>query len=304
MTTPALLPWSVLRERGWTPDQVAAAVTRGTLVRVARGVYAAPGDLTAEAEHLRLARVLRGRLGAGAALSHDSAALLHGLPLAKVPQRVHATREPPAGGRRTAQLHLHVAPLAGSVTTVAGVRVTTLARTAADLARNHSFTWGVAATDAALRLGATPHDLAGEVLMAKGRTNCQRLRAVVAAADGRAESPAESASRTTMERAGLPTPQLQYAVLNQGVWVARCDFAWPEFGVVGEVDGKSKYSTLLAKGETAADVVMAEKRREERIRQAGWWVCRWGWDEAWDAVRLGALVRGAFEAAGRRPGGG
>lgn len=63
---------------------------------------------------------------------------------------------------------------------------------------------------------------------------------------------------------------------------------------MGEVDGKAKYSTLLKDGQTPQDAVMDEKRREESIRQAGWWVTRWGWAEAWNVRTLGDLVRGGM----------
>lgn len=84
--------------------------------------------------------------------------------------------------------------------------------------------------------------------------------------------------------------------------MARCDFAWPELGVVGEMDGKSKFGPLLKEGTTAADASMANIRRDERIRQAGLWPCHWGWSEALSPHVLGELVRGAFKAAARRPG--
>ena len=46
---------------------------------------------------------------------------------------------------------------------------------------------------------------------------------------------------------------------------------------------------------------MREKRREERIRQAGYWIARWGWKEACDQVVLANIVRRGMELApGRR----
>ena len=78
-----------------------------------------------------------------------------------------------------------------------------------------------------------------------------------------------------------------------GLLLARCDFAWPEFRVVGECDGKVKYS-----GPQAADAIMAEKRREESLRQVGWWVVRWGWAEALDGFALANLARRALMAGG------
>ena len=55
------------------------------------------------------------------------------------------------------------------------------------------------------------------------------------------------------------------------------DFATPD-GVLGEFDGKLKYDELLRPGETAADAVMREKRREARLRELGFEIVRWDWD--------------------------
>ena len=42
---------------------------------------------------------------------------------------------------------------------------------------------------------------------------------------------------------------------------------------------RQKYDEFLAPNQTAADVVMKEKRRELRLRALGWWVIRWTWQE-------------------------
>ena len=52
-------------------------------------------------------------------------------------------------------------------------------------------------------------------------------------------------------------------------------------------------------GQTVADVVMAEKQRENRIRRQGWWLVRWGWDDLRDVQAFGRLIREAFANAPR-----
>ena len=81
--------------------------------------------------------------------------------------------------------------------------------------------------------------------------------------------------------ARLPTPELQFSVFtHDGRFVGRSDFGWPEFGVLGEFDGKSKYGELLRKpGQSAEQVLVAEKRREDRLRELGWMVIRWMWQD-------------------------
>lgn len=108
-------------------------------------------------------------------------------------------------------------------------------------------------------------------------------------------------SRASMSRAGIAAPELQFEIFNtDGELIARTDFTWPDLRLVGEVDGRAKYGALLKPGQTADSVVMAEKRREERIRQAGFWVVRWDWGIASDHQRLGQLLRRAMSSqAGR-----
>lgn len=105
--------------------------------------------------------------------------------------------------------------------------------------------------------------------------------------NGLSESAGESVSRVLLRHAGLPTPELQVELLDdRGRLVARPDFLWREFGVVGEFDGKIKYLNLLRPGETAADVVLREKQREERMRELGLIVIRWIWDEIYERDEL------------------
>lgn len=77
----------------------------------------------------------------------------------------------------------------------------------------------------------------------------------------------------------LPIPKLQYEVRDaRGSFIGRTDFAWPELGVLGEFDGRVKYDGSLGGPETPADIIMREKEREARLRDAGFNVVRWGWD--------------------------
>ncbi len=80
-----------------------------------------------------------------------------------------------------------------------------------------------------------------------------------------------------MAEVGLPVPVLQFEVFDDyGRWLGRTDFAWLEYGVVGEFDGAVKYTGT--EREVAA-AVMAEKRRQAAIEAAGWVVVRWTWPD-------------------------
>ena len=176
--------------------------------------------------------------------------------------------------------------------------MTTLSRTVTDLARTSPFEWGLAVVDAALGRGLKRDFLQDELHRHPRLHGVRQARRVLALGDGRVESPAESLSRFHMMRAGIPAPELQFEIFDaNGEFVARADFGWPEHGLVGEVDGRIKYRELLGPGQSAADVVMAEKRREQRIRACGYWIVRWGWREANDQVSLAALLNAGFASA-------
>ena len=294
-----LRPIAKLREEGWSDRRLRAAIANGELARPVRSIYGEPRELSGKDAHLARARGILMRQGTSVALSHVTAAIVHGLSVSdNDPGDVHLTVPPPARGRKRSGYHVHVAPLTEEdVTEVGGVRVTSLARTAADLARGVQFAWGVIAMDHALRRGVTRTELDRLVEAAARRSGVETLRRVVAFADGRSQSAAESASRVTMDRAGLPAPTLQFRVSNPSGWIADCDFGWPDRGVVGEVDGEGKYDERVARGSSAGKVVREQQDRDELIRQCGWWPTHWGWALAWDVQGLGDRIRGAFEAA-------
>ena len=64
--------------------------------------------------------------------------------------------------------------------------------------------------------------------------------------------------------------------------LGRSDFGWEEFRTIGEFDGAQKYGRLLLPGQAQGDRIYQEKLREDRIRDAGWQVARWTWDELQD----------------------
>jgi len=74
---------------------------------------------------------------------------------------------------------------------------------------------------------------------------------------------------------------LQYEVRDaRGRIVGRTDFAWPDYGVLGEFDGMVKYTRHLRPGESPGDALRREKVREDRIRElTGWLMIRFVWDD-------------------------
>jgi len=224
-------------------------------------------------------------LGANTYFSHTSAAVVHDLPLltkrTKRTKEVVAVRTGGGHGTITPTLHTRVAHLEQhEVTLIDELPVTSLTRTVADLVRILPFPEAVMVADAGLARGLDRAELLA--LTEKGR-GCRMARRALLFADARAESPGESLSRVRIDAAGLPVPALQRRVYGaNGTFLARVDFCWEEFGVIGEFDGAKKYRELLRPGQSPSDVIMDEKRREQLLFDATWWVVRWTWDELWN----------------------
>jgi hypothetical protein len=89
--------------------------------------------------------------------------------------------------------------------------------------------------------------------------------------DGRRESWLESVSAVRLWRVGIEPGEPQVEILDaEGRFLARVDFLWPEEATVGEADGQAKY---VATGKPA---LLAEKKREDALRDIGLEVVRWG----------------------------
>jgi len=286
-----------LRTMGLSTAEIETKVRQGMLMRLRRGVYALPETASPEAQHKRLIRASRGVVADSNVVSHISAGVLHGLP---VPRKhfdvVTMTRMTAGHGELSDRMRVRRTPLAeDEVITIDGDRVTTLARTVFDLARSLSFEWGVMACDAGYRQGLDATQLQLSARRHPRLRGAPRARRVADFGDRRSESAAESLSRVQILRAGIPLPALQYELFDSdGIFVARPDFVWPDLRLVGEVDGKTKYGELLKPGHEPVDAIMAEKRREESIRQLGYWIVRWDWDMAWRSDDLASLLRRAM----------
>lgn len=123
------------------------------------------------------------------------------------------------------------------VAVVHGVRVTTPARTAFDLARRHDLADAVAMADAlARRHRFGPAALRTLVLSHGNVAGLDRVRAVIALTDRAAESLPESRTRVALVTRGVPPPVLQVRVQTP-VGAFRLDMAWPDLRVAVEYDG-------------------------------------------------------------------
>lgn len=127
----------------------------------------------------------------------------------------------------------------GEVQTIAGMRVTTSARTALDMACRYPLGKAVASIDALAR--ATNLRSAAVELLAeryRGRRGIRRARRALALVDAGAESPRETWLRLLLIRAGFPKPQTQIPVYDEyGQLVAELDMGWEEIKLAVEYEG-------------------------------------------------------------------
>ena len=285
----------LIRE-GATGDEIRRRVRDGELVRLRRGAYSDAQLRTDKERHRELVVATMAQLDGNAALSHFSAAILHNMPVPKKAlAEVWVTRNSGGGGHLAPHLHELKAPLiASDVIQLADLPVTSMSRTAIDVARRARPPYGLAACDRALASGVSASELSEQVARWPRRPGIARARQMVALANPLSESFGESFSRWVIWQLGLPMPILQYPVECNGRHY-RSDFAWPELGVLGEFDGRVKYEDgALEDARSVADVVMAEKRREQDLRSLGWDVARWGMDELHEPHRLRYRLEAAF----------
>ncbi|OBH02202.1 hypothetical protein A5696_11640 [Mycobacterium sp. E2699] len=153
------------------------------------------------------------------------------------------------------------------VTRVAGLPVTTLARTAFDLARQLPTGEAVARLDALMR--ATPFCVEDVSQLAKrypGARGLRRLRTALPLVDAGAASPKETWLRLLLIDAGLPAPETQIPVNENWRTVGVLDMGWERYKVAAEYDGDQHRSD---RRQYARD-----QRRIRGLEALGWIVIR------------------------------
>jgi hypothetical protein len=153
---------------------------------------------------------------------------------------------------------------------------------------------GVVVLDSVIALDkATLDDVHRRFRELTGQPYSRKLQIVVRLVRPGAGSLAESLGRQLMWREHLPEPVLQFEVYDHhGHLVGCCDYAWPEYGVLGEFDGKEKYGRLRRPGESVQDAVIREKLREDALREiTGWLMIRIIWRELFTPTATAARIR-------------
>jgi hypothetical protein len=307
----ALVSRRMLRESGVSERSISESVRAGRLQRVRRGWFSeqdAWNDLSPEARHLAAVVAVTRDGRDRAVVSHESAAVLWGLPLYRhAPARVHLTTPTSFRISSGTDAARHVAPLpAADIVVRQGIRCTSLERTVFDVARTLPLETAVACADAAERtvalrgprwdedaLAFWRAHLAERMGAAAGARGVRQARRVIEFADGRAQLPGESVSRLQLHRLGFAPPRLQVAVPAQEGGQYFVDFALDDVRAFGEFDGRVKYTDpLMRAGKSLEQVLLAEKQREDWIRGLTQYrFVRWGAEHSATPARLAARLK-------------
>ncbi|MGQ0623840.1 MAG: hypothetical protein ACT4PP_04180 [Sporichthyaceae bacterium] len=296
-------------ESGLTADDIRAGVRRRELVRLRRAVLVTAGDRAVAARSaatlhaqdvaavmlaLRRSRVVAA--GASAARIYD----LEFMPPAPPDDIVLLSDDATVSGTHRDGYYLRRAPLpAEHLAHRHGVPITTAARTLLDLTSTMDLAAGVALVESAYHLKCVGRpELLAMLEQADGRPGVTRARASFYFAAPGAESVLESVSRVTMHQIGVPAPLTQVTLIEERPQI-RADFYWPQYRLVGEADGMTKYLGG-AGGARTLDVVRAERQREQRLRDAGYDIVRWDWSTAQSPSLLAARLNAAFDRATQR----
>jgi very-short-patch-repair endonuclease len=276
-------------------------VRSGELVRMRRGVYATRRAIDwAEGNpartHVLHVLAMRASVGRAAIVSHQSAALLHGLSLLNSLPIDTVTLTLPTTKRwerpTTAGVAFHSADLPpGHVTRLYNLPVTTAARTVVDLARTLPFVDAVVVADSALHAEKAAKPELCQILDSCTRwPGVKQARRVVSFADERAGSALESAARVVFDESGLDPPELQVTI-HLPAHAFLVDFFWRAHRVIVEADGLGKY---------AADKdLIAQFQRDRLLRDAGYKVVHFTWRELFKTPELViARIRQAFASPG------
>jgi very-short-patch-repair endonuclease len=212
-----------------TRKRLAGFVKAGRLIRVWHGVYALD-------EPDILSKLGALDLGAGQPIvaCMGTAAALYGFDTENT-SRVHIL-DPGVRMRPSRGLMVHQR-VGAPLRRVEGRLATAPAWTVIEVARTLRRPRALAALDAALHVGAcTAAELRATIAQQKGRRGIVKVRELIGCADSRAESPMESEARLVFLDARLPTPELQYTIVDRYGRVWRVDFAWPKAFLVAEYD--------------------------------------------------------------------
>ncbi len=277
---------------GYGPAALKRLARLEAVTSLGRGWYAVGVPRTEHEEHLLRTAAAEARYGGRAVPSHYSEMLRLGLPLFRADlTTVHLTLVGAGHPRRRSNVVVHPRPrlpLSPSGRIPPALAVVQTGVVCGAVA-------ALVAADAALGRGlVSARDLSDALRAVRGSPGTSALASVLSRADGRAQSPGETRLRHALWLLGCPaTPQ---ARISAGTRVAYVDLLLDESPVVVEFDGLVKYGENGLR--PGREELVAEKQREDWLRELGYAVVRVTWADLDDLPALASRVEAAIRRAG------
>lgn len=255
-------------ETGVSSDQLGRRRRCGAWQRLFPGVFRVEGAPSTWRQRLKAAALWAGE---GHALSHGTAAALHGFDWFRGTEAVELTT---VKNLRANGVTTHVVSVLDprEVASVECFRVTSVPRTLLDLAAVLPMNDTRQLCDQAMRRKWMNLDRFEQLLERHGGSpGCKVLRALTheyAGGDGPTESQLEDLVRTLLEQAGLPKPVKQRTVCA-GRRLRRLDFHFPGTKVVIEADGYAWHASVEA--------FERDRQRRNALTLKGFLILQWTW---------------------------
>lgn len=296
---------SDLLDLGVSDRQIRDAIRQQCITRIRPGTYAPQGfhQLSPEERHRLLAFAVQDKLPSGVVISHHSASVIHtGVSFGLDAETVHVTRR----GRGTERTEAHVVHHAGTIADddiveVDGHALVRPSRAALETASIAGTEAGLLQTSFILRSGTPLEELQDRLDQMARWPGVANARLAVVWAVPEAESVGEVRSMYMFRMGRMPIPRLQVEhVAVDGSLIGRVDFDWEDFWHTGEFDGLMKYGRLNPYGGTdLGQVLVDEKRREDRIRESGRGMSRWTWSDLHSPAATCRRLRADLERSRR-----
>ncbi len=289
---------AILTTRMATANQLQQLERTGHILRVMPGRYVYANQINGlkKGTHQYRQKYSQIMLAAGITklrprevLSHHSAGYIHGFPSFTNDIRVHCTRSTGTSTSRNGFV-LHRDKLAPDETEKFDeLPVTTIARTAFDLARSLPEPYGLSALDFARRSGVEIHKLSALAQRHPGHGSAKTLKLLSWSTPG-AESVQESACRYWLLQPGVREVETQIEFMTKRGRF-RTDMLVRSVCVIYEYDGMVKYSS-------DSKALYNEKLREDALRDLGWTVVRVTVEDLRDPARFMARERNRLRHLG------
>lgn len=292
-----------LQQRGWSNQKISCLMKTGEVIAVRAGVYCWASDFNKMPwwnQHCIEIIALNRKLN-HPVFGFESAAALWDLPLLTKPEKLHLyvptkSHHSLKGVSRHSGLD-HQLPVANPVP---GFTSTAVSKTVLDCVKTMPFKNAVVLADAALHNSLLTVAELTEALEQSSSRGSARVKRVLSAVSHLSESAGESLTRILLDELGVRyEEQVEFAVAGCRF---RVDFFLPDYGIIVEFDGKTKYLDFQPTNE----VLIQERNREKGLTNLGFRFYRVGFDDvsgSGDSFKQGLLRLIGMVSRARESGG-